>query len=381
MMTDRKLMIENAIENINRTATERQVEAGRLYLGALQGDQKAKHALIEGISTSDIPSLLAPAINVQFLANYAAMPVVWNQIAEQVIDAPRFGTVEFGGFDFDVENLKGMHDGDQYVGAGLPGVGEYGEYPALGFTTEQLDVDLRKNGVRLRISWEAIMNSGNVDIIGRATEAFARYAAEQEDIALAKQFVSTAGVVNASFTEANDGTDPNPALTLESLEKVIAQASRINVGTGRHVNARSYRLVTTGALSQTARRILSTTEVRRTDGTDVLIQSPALGNVAHTEFWALDAVGSATTAGAMDDYWFIVPQGTARAAFAEVFLAGYRTPLITIKDSGQFSLSGGAVPSREGSFESDDIEVRGRHVVGAAAIAPQIVVASDGTGA
>lgn len=380
-MTDRKLMIENAIENINRNATERQVEAGRLYLGALQGDQKAKHALIEGISSSDIPALLAPAINVQFLANYADMPVVWNQIAEDVIDAPRFGAVEFGGFDFDVEALKGVHDGDEYVGAGLPGVGEYGEYPALGFTTEQLDADLRKNGVRLRISWEAIMNSGNVDIIGRATSAFARFAAEQEDIALAKQFVGTDAAINAAFVEANDGTDPNPALTLESLEKVIAQAARINVGTGRHVNARGYRLVTTGALAQTARRILSTTEVRRTEGTDVLIQSPALGNVSYTEFWALDAVGSATTAGATDDYWFIVPQGTSRPAFAEVFLAGYRTPLITIKDSGQFTLAGGAVPSREGSFESDDIEVRGRHVVGAAAIAPQIVVASDGTGA
>jgi len=380
-MTDRKLMIENAIENINRNASERQIEAGRLYLGALQGDQKAKHALIEGISTSDIPSLLAPAINVQFLANYASQPVVWNEIAETVIDAPRFGAVEFGGFDFDVDALKGVHDGDEYVGAGLPGVGEYGEYPALGFTTEQLDADLRKNGVRLRISWEAIMNSGNVDIIGRATEAFARYAAEQEDIALAKQFVGTDAAINTSFVEANDGTAPNPALTLESLEKVLAQAARIDVGTGRHVNARSFRLVTTGALAQTARQILSTTEVRRTEGDNLLIQSPALGNVNYTNFWALDAVGSSVTAGATDDYWFVVPQGTTRPAFAEVFLAGYRTPLITIKDSGQFTLAGGAVPSREGSFESDDVEVRGRHIVGAASIAPQIVVASDGTGA
>lgn len=380
-MTDRKLMIENAIEDINRKATERQLEAGRLYLGALSGDQKAKHALIEGISTSDIPALLAPAINVQFLANYAAQPVVWNEIAETVIDAPRFGNVEFAGFDFDVDSLKSLTaNGDQYVGAGLPAVGELAEYPALSFTTEQLNVDLNKNGVRLRISWEAILNSGNVDIIGRATEAFARYAAEQEDIALAKQFVGTTGTINSQFVVANDGA-PNPALTLASLEKAIAQASRINVGTGRHVNARSYRLVTTSALAQTARQILSTTEVRRTQGSNLLIQSPALGNVNYTDFWALDAVGSYTTAGATDAYWFLVPQGTTRPAFAEVFLSGYRTPLITIKDSGQFNLSGGAVPSREGSFELDDIEVRGRHVVSAAAIAPTIVVRSNGTGA
>lgn len=378
-MTDRKLIIENAIEAQNRNASERQLEAGRLYFEARQGNQKARHALIEGISTSDIPALLAPAINVEFLANYANQPVVWNEIAETVIDAQRFGTVEFGGFDFDVDSLKGVHDGDKYVGAGLPGVGELGEYPAVSFTTEQLTADLRKNGVRLRISWEAIMNSGNVDIIGRATEAFARYAAEQEDIALAKQFVGTDGTINASFVEANDGTNPNPALTLASLEKVLAQAARIDVGTGRHVNARSFRLVTTAALAQTARQILSTTEVRRTEGSDLLIQSPALGNVNYTNFWALDAVGSYDTAGATDEYWFIVPQGTTRPAFAEVFLSGYRTPLISIKDSGQFSLAGGVIPAREGSFELDDIQVRGRHVVGAAAIAPNIVVASNGT--
>lgn len=376
-MTTRNLMIENAIVEIDRKASDRQKEAGKLYLEALSGNTSARHKLVEGISTSDIPSLLAPAINVQFLANYANQPVVWNQIAEDTIDATRFGAVEFGGFDFDVANLIGGNNGDTYVGAGLPGVGEYGEYPALGFTTETLNAELKKNGVRLRVSWEAIMNSGNIDMIGRAASQFARYAAEQEDIALAKEFVGTDAAVNASFATATG----NPALTLEALEAAIAQASRINVGTGRHVNARGYKLVTTAALGQTARQILSTTEVRRTEGTDVLIQSPALGNVAHVDFWAIDAVGGFETAGAVDDYWFVVPQGAARPAFAEVFLQGYRTPLITIKDSGQFTLNGGAVPAREGSFDADDIEVRGRHVVGAASIAPEIVVASTGAGA
>ncbi len=63
-----------------------------------------------------------------------------------------------------------------------------------------------------------------------------------------------------------------------------------------------------------------------------------------------------------------------------MFLEGYRTPLISVKDSGHFSLSGGLVPAREGNFEVDDVETRGRHVVGAATIAPEIVLASDGSG-
>jgi len=63
-----------------------------------------------------------------------------------------------------------------------------------------------------------------------------------------------------------------------------------------------------------------------------------------------------------------------------VFLEGNRQPLVSVKDSGHFSLSGGAVPFREGNFEVDDVETRGRHVVGAALVTPEKVVASDGSG-
>jgi len=122
MAIDRKLLLENAIIDIDRRATPRQREASELYLKSLSGDRQATYRLQEGVSTSDIPALLAPAINVQFLANYAAQPVVWDQIVETVIDAPTLGTVEFGGFDFDASDLIGIHDGDTFVGAGMPGV-------------------------------------------------------------------------------------------------------------------------------------------------------------------------------------------------------------------------------------------------------------------
>lgn len=156
---DRKLLIENAIADLDRKASSRQREAGELYLRARTGDMAAKHKLIEGISTSDLPAMLAPAINVEFLANYAQYPTVWGEIVDEVIESPTLGNVEFGSFDMNTADLLGEHDGDTYVGIGLPGVGEYGEYPAVNFTTEQLAAELRKNGVRLRISWEAILNS------------------------------------------------------------------------------------------------------------------------------------------------------------------------------------------------------------------------------
>ena len=373
---DRKLLIENAIADLDRKASSRQREAGELYLRARTGDMAAKHKLIEGISTSDLPAMLAPAINVEFLANYAAYPTVWQSIVDEVIDSPTLGNIEFGGFDLSTQDLLGDHDGDTYVGIGLPGVGEYGEYPAINFTTEQLSAELRKNGVRLRVSWEALINSGRIDMISRATTAFARYASEQEDVKLAKEFVSTAGVINPAFTTVTG----NPALSLEALQNAKAQGAATTVG-GRPAAPASWTLVTTPGLSETAADILSIREVRRTDGSDEYTLRTNLGNVNAVSFAALASVGNYTTPGTVDDNWFLVGRGGTRPALAEVFLEGYRTPLISIKDSGHFSLGGGAVPSREGNFEVDDVETRGRHVVGAATITPEIILGSDGSGA
>lgn len=374
---DRKLLIENAIADLDRKASTRQREAGELYLRARTGDMAAKHKLIEGISTSDLPAMLAPAINVEFLANYAQHPTVWQSIVDEVIDSPTLGNIEFGGFDFSTQDLLGDHDGDTYVGMGLPGVGEYGEYSAINFTTEQLTAELRKNGVRLRVSFEALINSGRIDMISRATTAFARYASEQEDVKLAKEFVSTAGVINSAFTTI----DTNPVLSLEALQNAKAQGAGITVG-GRPAAPASWTLVTTPGLSETAANLLSITQVRRTDAStgDEYDTTTGLGNVNAVSFAALASVGNYTAPGTVDDNWFLVGRGGARPAFAEVFLEGYRTPLISIRDSGHFSLGGGTVPSREGGFEVDDVETRGRHIVGAATIAPEIVLASDGSG-
>lgn len=371
---DRKLLIENAIADLDRKATSRQREAGALYLKALSGDVKSRATLQEGISTSDIPALLAPAVNVQFLANYAEYPTVWQDIVGDTIESQRFGAIEFGGFEFDSSALIGEHDGDVFTGMGLPGVAEYGEFPAINFTTEQLEAQLRKGGDRIRLSWEAIVNLGNFDILRRFAQFAARQASEQEDVALAKQFVAVDGTVNAGFTTVTG----NPVLSLSSLESAIGQAQALTVG-GRPVGANSFKLVVPTTLSQTARNLLSITQVERTDpgNGDVYNTTTGFGGVSSVVFPAIESVGNYTTPGTMDDRWFLVPQGTARPAMVEVFLSGYRAPSISIKDSGAFSFAGGsAVPSREGSFDIEDVEVKIRHVVGAAAVEPSLVLAS-----
>lgn len=372
-----KKLAESAIARIEESVTPRQREAAARFFAALEGDQKSRFWLQEGISTSDIPTVLSPAINVLFLSQYADYPTVWRQIAEEFtapVDAVGGTTINWGSFEFDTSQLLGTHDGDTYVGMGLPGVGEYDEYPAMSFTTEELEAALRKFGARLRVSWEALARTGRFDLIGRSTRAYARYAAEQEDVVLAKQFTAIDGTINTDFVTIT--TDP--VLDVAGLEAALDQAGALTVD-GRPLGATGYRLVTTPSLAPTAERVLATTNYEVTDGSITYSRNTSFGTVQATSFNALAQVGNYTTPGEVSDYWFLVPTGTARPTFLEIFAEGYRTPTISIKDSGHFSISGGAIPAREGAFMDDSVETRGRHVVSAFAVAPTTVLWSDST--
>jgi hypothetical protein len=374
---DIKQLTESAIERIEESVTDRQREAAKRFFSALEGDQKSRFWLQEGISTSDIPTVLSPAINVLFLAQYADYPTVWREIADEFtapVDAIGGSTIEWGDFQFDTSQLLGLHDGDVYVGMGLPGVGEYDEYPAMSFSSEELEAALRKYGVRLRVSWEALARTGRFDLIGRSTRAYARYAAEQEDVVLAKQFTAADGTINASFVHITG----DPVLDVAGLEAGLDQAGALTVD-GRPLGATGYRLVTTPALAPTAERVLATTNYEVTDGSITYSRNTSFGTVRATGFNALAQVGNYTTPNEVNAYWFLVPQGTARPTFLEIFAEGYRTPTISIKDSGHFSVSGGAIPAREGAFVDDSVESRGRHVVSAFAVAPTTVLWSDST--
>jgi hypothetical protein len=102
-------VVEQEIARIEERSTKRQIEAAKLLTNAMAGDLRAKTMLQEGISSSDIPTVLEPAINVIFLAQYAAEPVVWNQIAD-TYEAPNFGVIRFGDFQVDpsalVDNVR-----------------------------------------------------------------------------------------------------------------------------------------------------------------------------------------------------------------------------------------------------------------------------------
>lgn len=366
-------VVEQEIARIEERSTKRQIEAAKLLTNAMAGDLRAKTMLQEGISSSDIPTVLEPAINVIFLAQYAAEPVVWNQIADEY-QAENFGTIRFGDFQVDPSALVD-NVGEEFIDGGLPRVGEYEEYPAVPFTTTQLDRDFdKKYGIRARMSWESLRRIGNFDMLGRMTQKFAQYAARQEDLALAKLFVTTGGAVGTGFS--GKGLAGNPALSLDALEDAMADSRTDTVG-GNRVIANNYKLVYGTSLAMTVRNLFAIQQIERTVGAETQILNPSFITSPFTpiEFNALDTVSGGTT----DSWWFVIPDLTVRPYFWEVFLQGARTPLISIKDNGHFSLAGGEVPVRDGSFDEDDIQTRIRHVVDAFVITNDGLRYSEGT--
>jgi hypothetical protein len=366
-------VVEQEIARIEERSTKRQIEAAKLLTNAMAGDLRAKTMLQEGISSSDIPTVLEPAINVIFLAQYAAEPVVWNQIAD-TYEAPNFGVIRFGDFQVDPSALLDG-SGEEFIEGGLPRVGEYEEYPAVPFVTEQLDRDFdKKYGVRARMSWESLRRVGNFDMIGRMTSKFAQYAARQEDLALAKLFVTSAGAVGEGFT--GKGLSGNPSLTLDSLEAAMADSRTDKVG-GNRVIAPRYKLVYGTSLAMTVRELFAIQQIERVDGAETRILNPSFITSPFTpiEFNALDTMSG----GQSDGWWFVIPDLNVRPYFWEVFLSGARTPLISVKDNGHFTLAGGEVPVRDGSFDEDDIQTRIRHVVDAFVVTKDGLRYSEGT--
>jgi len=367
-------VVEQEIAKIEERSTKRQIEAAKLLTNAVAGDLRAKVMLQEGISSSDIPTVLEPAINVIFLAQYAAEQNVWDQIADEY-QADNFGTIRFGDFQVDPSDLT-SNAGEEFISGGLPKVGEYEEYPAVSFTTTQLDKEFDgKHGVRARMSWESLRRTGNFDMIGQMTAKFAQYAARQEDLALAKLFVTSAGAVGSGFS--GKGLASNPALSLDALETAMASSREDTVG-GNRVVASNYKLVYGTSLAMTVRELFALQQIRKTSGSEETIFNPSIITSPFNpiEFNALDTVSGGQT----DNFWFVIPDLNVRPYFWEVFLQGARTPLISIKDNGHFALGGGEVPVRDGSFDEDDVQTRVRHVVEAYNITQDGLRYSDGSG-
>ena len=359
--------------------TSKQVEAAKLLEGALRGDRQDKLKLQEGIATSDLPVQLAPVINKILLQNYEATPKVWDQFATRLV-VDDFRRQQYLNLRYEDEGMD--NQGDKFREGSLPTVGEYDEYPTAGwFSVTESDFAVKKAGQRVRFSWEAVVNDGNISLLERLPIELGLKAAGKEDEEVTKQLVATGGLNTANFKSANNNLlSGNPALTLESLEAAI-EAANLQQYNGKLIQPVSqFALVIPRALEMTARRILAVTSVETTTTSGSVATKRITGNPIGSQItivvndW-ITKINSGASA-----YWFLipVPSATLNPSVVLGFLRGFEAPELRVKSaSGQY-FGGGDVPENYGSFDNDDWQMRIRHIATGGFFVPAGTIASTG---
>jgi len=365
------------MENI----TTRQVEAAKLLEGALRGDRTDKLKLQEGIATSDLPVQLAPTINKIMLENYAVQPKVWDRFATRLV-VDDFRPVTFQSMRYEDEGKN--NQGDVFRDGSLPTVGEYDEYPTAGwFNVTEQTMAVKKAGQRIRFSWEAIINDGQIGLLERLPIELAQKAAGKEDEEVTKQLVAAGGLNTTNFKSANQNLlSGNAALTLESLEAAIEAANKQTFNGTLITPVTRFALVIPRSLEMTAKRILAIQQVRTETTVGDVVTSTVTGNPigSQIEIVVNDWITKINSgAGA---YWFLipVPGQSLNPAVALGFLRGHEAPELRVKSNSGLYLGGGAVPAREGGFDNDDFEMRIRHIATGGFIVPAGTIASTGAG-
>jgi hypothetical protein len=367
---------------MTENTTSRQVEAAKLLEGALRGDRRDKLKLQEGISTSDLPIQLAPVINKILLQNYEATPKVWDRFATRLV-VDDFRKQQY--LNLRYEDAGYDNQGDQFREGSLPTVGEYDEYPSAGFfSVTEADFAVKKAGQRVRFSWEAVVNDGNISLLERLPIELGLKAAGKEDEEVTKQLVSSSGLNAANFKSANNNLFAgNGALTLENLEKAI-EAANLQQYNGKLIQPVSrFALVIPRALELTARKILAVQTVETSNTVGSILTKTITGNPigSQVEIVVNDWITKINSgAGA---YWFLipVPSATLNPSVVLGFLRGFEAPELRVKAAAGVALGGGDVPENFGSFDNDDWQMRIRHIATGGFFVPAGTIASTGAGA
>jgi hypothetical protein len=337
--------------------TEKHVEAAKILHEALNGDKRAQNLLVEGISTSDYPVLLAPALNKILLAEYAEQPLIWNKIASrETVDDFREQEYMISDFDHTDPDITPTTAGEKHFPGALPRVPEYGEYQRIRFAASGQSLKTKKNGVAMQISWEAIVNDRNFQLLRRVPRDFGRRAAEQEDVEVVRLLT-----LASLWTGGNLLT--NTALSLEGLKAALKHIQDQGYG----YQAPKYKLVVPNELVLDAEAILAIqrveTEVSTVDGDVTTVERTEGGNPVAGKISEVVATDKYTALGGAATDWFLIPDVGSKPnpGLVNTFLSGHERPEVFVKRT-TFSAP------EDGSFQDDDYESKVRHVVAGGAI-------------
>jgi hypothetical protein len=312
--------------------------------------------LAEAFSTSDFKLAAAAELDKEMLAQYDAFPSVWRQYT----DVTRVR-------DFRPKRLQSRWRNT----VGFSRVPELTEYPAddrRGAT--EYAIAVAKYGRRFAISWEAWKNNEAIGELEDLPGELARQAGETEMINAVSNLLAvdpatnTAAGVNTTFFKAGNGNAPAalPLTDINLQAALDAMATKKDPNSGRVIARPDVIVVVPKALEITMERIKAVREVKTTTSGREVTEANHLANVDFVVEPMLDFINTSNKAATT---WFIVPKpGSVRPALWAAFLSGYEQPDLRVKANTGQRVGGGDISALEGSFEIDDIQYRGRHIVG-----------------
>lgn len=348
-------------------------EALGLVERVLEGDRYAALQMQEAMSTSDFPLLFGDIIDRSLVNSYQEYPTEILDVAQ----ARRMRDFRTG-HRFAVDGAEGQ----------LDKVGQHEEYPERSLTEARDQVSVEKYGARIGFAWEQWVND-DLDAFRDAPQRHGRGARRTEQKLLTQQFVGTSGPDGTLYTSGAGnivvvGGTTNPALTTDNLEGALTQLASFTDEDDEPIFVGGAYLVVPIALESTARRILDTTEFRVTDadGNVRIVSGNAVSR--NLQLRVAPHVGSIATSNADTSWWVFADPNEGRAALEFDRLMGHEQPEIWVRQPDAQRIGGGTVGPDAGSFDTDSIDYRVRHVIGASQLVntggQKATVASDGTG-
>lgn len=333
-------------------------EAGELMATARRGSSMAQILVHEALTTSDLfKSAVGDVFDRVMLAQYEAMPATWSKYSTKTMLK-----------DFRPKYFRDLQGGRTR----LELVPENTVYPSTTYTIGERNVSVKKYGRRFGYTFEMKIND-QLDELMQVPGEFANAAILTENfISLSGLANPLTGAPNTGFFNAGNGNLGTGALTQANVQAAWTIISTKKDTQGNLLYPGKLKLVTGPGIELQRERLLNQTEVRIVNGSATTIEpNPLSGRL--TGETIDDLPGSA---------WFIIPEPMTapRPAFYTGFLLGYETPDIRYKNDQGSRAGGGLIAPDEGSFDTDSVDWRCRHITGSAAGDPMFTYASDGLG-
>jgi hypothetical protein len=349
----------------------RLAETATLVGRAFDGDRRAMLDIQESLTTSDFPKLFGDVLDRELLAQYDQVSPVWPMFATRTV----------------VKDFRPKHYLDLLGGrAVLDAVKERGEYPARALSEADYNLTVGKYGARLPLTWEMLVND-DLDAFRTAPERLAQAARDTED-RLGTGLVAGATGPNSTFFTSAPASQFGAAavgtgkLTTDNVTTALTTISTRKDSEGRPIMVNALILMVPPSLEVVANQIINAQLIRNRVTNGTTSQDLEIGNwlsgrikvVVNPWLPVIDASANAANT------WYLLPAPSiARPALTMGFLRGFETPDLRVKADTGMRVGGGSIPAEEGSFDTDDIQYRIRHVTGGTTLDPIAAYASIGT--